>query len=502
MVPTNIVSVYQSIRNMSENKALKKYFKLSQTEAKTLESFCQQLKLYSDSFELFDGYYIGYSIKQISKEFDLLRFSDDAVINIELKSPLGDRIKIEKITNQMKQNYYYLKFLEKNIFIYTYIENDGLYKYDSIKEQCLSINMDELVALLLQQTVNNKLDPNLLFIPSNYLISPFNNTDKFINQEYFLTDAQQTIKKQIMTIVEQNQYEFFCISANAGTGKTLLLYDIAKTIIDRYNNAALIIHCGKLNAGHITLRDLHKWNVHSIADVNKDSVQSLIQEQLSLILIDESQRINSKQLDMIIEKSMKYQIPVVFSYDIKQYLSNGENLDLYKYITDNLPQIKATKRELTNKIRTNKEMASFITNLMNIGKSNSFCNYESVTIEFFDNIKDVTSYIKYLEEKRGWKAITYTTSRYDPNRLDYISSVCSTKAHDVIGQEFNKVVFVMDKNFAYSNNGELLARGSYYSAKGMFYQIVTRVINELKIIVLNNVSLYYKLLEIKGIDQN
>lgn len=71
-------------------------------------------------------------------------------------------------------------------------------------------------------------------------------------------------------------------------------------------------------------------------------------------------------------------------------------------------------------------------------------------------------------------------------------------AHDVIGQEFSKVAFVMDNNFKYVGN-RLAAKRGYYSAQGMLYQIVTRVIDELKIVVLDNPSLYLKLLEIKAL---
>lgn len=59
----------------------------------------------------------------------------------------------------------------------------------------------------------------------------------------------------------------------------------------------------------------------------------------------------------------------------------------------------------------------------------------------------------------------------------------------------------MDKNFSYINN-KLNFQNSYYSAKGMLYQIVTRVVNELKIIALDNPLLYVKLLEIKAMDKS
>ena len=70
-------------------------------------------------------------------------------------------------------------------------------------------------------------------------------------------------------------------------------------------------------------------------------------------------------------------------------------------------------------------------------------------------------------------------------------------AHDVIGQVFEKVVFVMNKHFKYNAQGKLLGVKSFYSSGGMLYQIVTRVVNELKVIVLNNPKLYQKLLRIK-----
>ena len=170
---------------------------------------------------------------------------------------------------------------------------------------------------------------------------------------------------------------------------------------------------------------------------------------------------------------------------------------MFEYVNQNFDSIPSTKKELKGKIRTNREMASFITNLLNIGKSNTYLDYRAISVEYFDSVDDVKEYIDYLENKRKWKAITYTTSRFQANRLSYLSRICFSTAHDVIGQEFDKVVFVMDKNFKYDEENKLRARGSYYSARGMLYQIVTRVVNKLKIVVLDNPDLYSKILEIK-----
>lgn len=507
MLPTNLISAYQGRiafdnKMIVPNKKSSEYFTLKTVEAQTLAKFSALLKNANCGFELLDGYYIGYTIKQISKEFDLLRFGKNLIIDIELKSPLAEDKKIKKITDQMSQNHYYLKFLGKKVSIYTFVENDNIYKYDIESNQCHMVDVKELIKELSLQDIDYKINPDDLFVPGNYLISPFNNTEKFVNGEYFLTDNQQLIKKEVLNVIDKQKIEFFCVSANAGTGKTLLLYDIAKSVHAEYRqNSVLIIHCGKLNEGHFQLNAKHKWNIHSIADINEESSKKLVHDKLKVILFDETQRVRAWQLNAIINRAVELNIPIVFCYDKKQYLSKGETLDLFEYINQNFNNVQSTRKELKGKIRTNHEMASFIANLLNIGKSNTYLDYSAISIEYFNSIDDVNKYISYLETKHNWKAITYTTSQYEPNQLSYLSRICSSTAHDVIGQEFEKVVFVMDRNFQYNDKNKLCASGSYYSADGMLYQIVTRVVNQLKIVVLDNPNLYGKLLEIKTMEK-
>ena len=109
------------------------------------------------------------------------------------------------------------------------------------------------------------------------------------------------------------------------------------------------------------------------------------------------------------------------------------------------------------------------------------------------------NYLDFLD-KNDWTTITYTTSQYNRDPYDFLAQFGEKNAHEVIGQEFSKVVFIMDDNFRYEGN-KLTARNGYYSAKGMLYQIVTRVVDNLKIIVLKNPALYKRLLEIKALGE-
>lgn len=45
----------------------------------------------------FNDFYIGYTIPQIGKEFDLLRFTDKSILNIELKRQITSKIKYQLI---------------------------------------------------------------------------------------------------------------------------------------------------------------------------------------------------------------------------------------------------------------------------------------------------------------------------------------------------------------------------------------------------------------------
>lgn len=496
----NLISLYQGARAIEKSKISDKSLKfMKNCEIDTLNSFCDIIIKNGCHIDDLDGFYCGYLIERINKEFDLLRFCDDTIINIELKSQFTTR---EKILHQMKMNYYYLKFLKRDIKIFTYVQNHGFYKYITKSDDMLSIDVSEVLECLQNNIVNFNIDPEKEFIPSNYLISPFNCTKDFINNEYFLTKDQNKTKEEINKVLYNNKFMYFTISADAGTGKTLLMYDIAKELYNKNLNP-IIIHCGKLNSGQNLLNKTYNWKIRSISNVKESEIDSVI-EGSSVIFIDEAQRININQLEIIINKSIKDKIPIIFSYDTKQFLRDGEKLDVSEYLNSNHLDIDLLSKTLTNKIRTNKEMASFINNLLHIGKSKDNLNYESVTIEYYDNYsREFYDYMLYLKGN-SWIPIKYTTyinykklpGNSDPYRYcDFISNL---NAHDVIGQEFSNVVLVVDENFQYNDLNNLVATSSRYNAIGMLYQIVTRVVNKLKIVVVNNPDLYIKLLQIKN----
>ena len=258
----------------------------------------------------------------------------------------------------------------------------------------------------------------------------------------------------------------------------------------------MVLHCATLNEGQLELNTKHNWNIKSVRVLKASKLDPVIEEP-DLIVVDEAHRMRKHQLDALVNYTVEKKIIILFSYDPKQYLRDSEAKDINKYLIEIYPDDVSPLRKLSTKIRTNKKMASFINNMLAIGSSNDNMDYEGITIDYFSNAQDAHDYMNYLDSTGEWKAITFTASQYSSEPVDSLSEICELKAHGVIGQEFERVVFAMDSVFSYNDKNRLIGRVTYYSLKGMLYQIVTRAINELKIIVIDNPELYEKLIMIK-----
>lgn len=494
MKPCNLLvhssGAFALYKNGSDN--IKAITNLKNNEIIVLKEMCDILCGAGCEVSVFEGYFVGYTIDQINKEFDLLRFGQDCILNIELKSELsGSKNENEKkVLDQLKKNYYYLNMVSPRMELITYVENEGFYKYSSENDSIGMISAHEVAEIMKNHICDETIDPSSIFVPSKYLISPFNTTERFIRGEYFLTQHQAEIKTIILN--RGFQFEVYCLTANAGTGKTLLIYDIAKTMIS-LGKKVLIIHCANLNDGQRLLNHIYGWSIFPVKYVRGLSEGRL--KAYDFVIVDEAQRIYESHLKSLLSLAEDLCIPILFSYDVKQFLLPAEKKDIFEYITINNTNIKIEKFKLTNKIRTNKAVASFIKNMFEIGSSNEEHTYDNITIEYINDMECLKEYTKNLV-KKGWHPIKYTTSYYDEESLDRFANVSSIIPHNVIGQEYSKVVLFLDDSFIYDNN-KLIAKNGYYDAVGMAYQIATRTVNDLKIVVFNNIALYETLCNIK-----
>ncbi|MEC3905544.1 ATP-binding protein [Tamlana sp. 2201CG12-4] len=492
MKELNLLSLVQSSESIPEPVLTRyyDYFKISpkKDELADLSSFNKMLQTKTQEINSFDKFFFGYTIPQIGKEFDLLRFGDNYVVNIELKRTSTS----EKIKKQLKRNKYYLSFLNVNILSFTFIASDKkLFKLDN-NEDLIEESFDELARILQNQEVKQITNVDTLFNPSNYLVSPFNSTDKFIDGKYFLTQQQEEIKNECLEKINNNEVSFVSISGRAGTGKTLLTYDIVKECISKNLNV-LVVHCGLLNEGHYKLRDEYKWDIIAIKELHNKNIANY-----SLVVLDETQRIYTRQLDHIIKEIKNHKKNCLFSYDQLQCLRKKEiSNNIEEYIKN---KTQAEKYNLTKKIRTNKEIASFIRCLLDRNKNIDGLNKSNIELNYFKSYSEAKAYIKYLKEYE-WKVINYTPSRGQSLPYDNFKIIEENEnAHSVIGQEFDKVVAIVDKHFYYNEENKLSTKNyknsPYYHPTKMLLQIMTRTRIKLSFIVIDNDEILERCLNI------
>ena len=308
----------------------------------------------------FEIFFLSFTIEQIGKEFDLIKLDkDNLVLNIELKS---EEVGVEAIQNQLEKNRYYLKHLAPDVRLYTFVETGKeLYKYTFKGLQLVGVEDLKDIMQLFQESLGENLES--LFQANSYLISPLNSHQKFMYGDYFLTNQQHDIKKKIVDLILLNDKEYVLgITGKAGTGKTLLLYDIIKEIAERGENCCLI-HSGILCDGHRILSA--KWDnvtIFSAKELNGDGVENL--KRYQFIFVDESQRIYSSTFEKIIKEVISESKTVIFAYDYAQSLSITEE---ERNIPAKLQKIDGfTEYTLSDKIRTSKEIASFTRTMMNL----------------------------------------------------------------------------------------------------------------------------------------
>ena len=472
----SIIEAYRKLSNTLFQKLMNSYgitSGIKNYELNGIESFVDELLKANNNISIVNRYYLGYSIPQIGKEFDLLRFGHNYIINIEIKTESS----IEKILKQQQKNKYYLSFLDKPLHIYTFISNENkLYKLvirnngDEIEE----ITFNELCNILMSQEVVTFNNIDDLFNPSDYLVSPFNSPEKFMSEGYFLTVQQEQIYKEIQTKLSDTATNFIALTGGAGTGKTLLTYHIAKETIQR-GKKVLILHCAPLNSGHQILMDEYNWSIY----MPKYAPNTI---DFDLIIIDEAQRMYPYQFDKYIKEVRTLNKKCIFSYDEKQYLRDNEKQYHTKERIEK--ELLCTPYKITDKIRTNKEIAYFIRQLFNIKKNIPNIDYTNIELTY---CKDCYSAKLLLQEllERGWKTPNYTPGTRSFFHYEAYLSNDTESAHSVVGQEFNNVV-VIDESFKYNSQGDLIADNTYYSQRQMLYQIITRTRKKLHIVIINN----------------
>jgi hypothetical protein len=477
MKSINLLSLTQAYDSLESNEyqAFKEHYKIyiKDNELVDLKTLVDEMFAVLSFVNIFNDFYVGYKIQHISKEFDLLRFGDNYIVNVEIKNESTE----DKIKKQLIRNQYYLSHINKVIHNFCFVAKTKKLYQLNYSGGLDVVHLNSLVQLLTSQNLVKLESPDSLFNPSDYLVSPFNSTSKFVGDQYFLTGNQESIKNSIIADMSTGVSAFISLTGGPGTGKTLLTYDIVKSV--RSLLRTVIVHCGQLNEGHLRLNQLG-WNIVSIRDFKDYDFTTI-----DLVVVDETQRIHANQLNKLIEDATSTNTHCVFSYDKQQTLHSSES---HVDVEGKIDAIGgATKYKLSEKIRTNKEIANFIKAFFNNKRNNiSVSNCANIDFDYFTDSSNVKNYLTLIASE-GWEVLRVTPSRFNTEHHESYAQVSSQNSHRVIGQEFDNVAVVIDEYFSYDSSGLLIYNSrTYYDSVKMLFQNVTRTRKKLKLIIIGN----------------
>lgn len=514
---TKPVNIYALSRIEDKGLFQKVFWHTSQNRGKLLkdkniEDDITALRLLVDEFIKrklsvadMDGFFFSFKIPQIGKEFDLLKLTDDICLNIELKHRKANQNTENEQIKQIKNNLFYLRHLSKQLLLYSVNTVKGsdeitCYKYSQEDNKCCEVGFDQIcdeVKKLSGAKYCDEIDN--LFKPSEYLVPLLNNPRKFIYGRYFLTNNQNEIKKKILKNIEKSEKsnkpldKFFYLTGEPGTGKTLLLYDLAKEFSKK--GRTLIVHCAQGCPGHgKTEKNISNLKIY----LPKDLTDCLLDDH-NYILVDEAHRIYGEQFNQICESACKLGHVCILSSDPGQSMSTCETID--KYIQKWVPEDNHFK--LAGSVRTNKELFSFINRVKDLNfqgeKKEELMDYSCVELNKVNSQEEAKLMLEYYKSK-DYIFINYTEGHNGNTPYFEYKKLADHDTHSVIGQEFDKVVMLMGDTFYYlDEKGELQGTKHltpHYLYPQLFYQGATRARERLAIIVVGNPDLFDKMISI------
>lgn len=425
-------------------------------------------------------FYYSFQIPKLGKEFDLLRITDEYVINIELKS--GD-VSDDKVKRQLLRNRYYLSSLGKTIKSYTYISDANRLVRLTKSEKLADTDFAKLAEDIRNADGEYSASIDDLFKEEKYIISPLSDPERFLRRDYFLTSQQNDIKNNILKNVREKSYSFQGFTGLPGTGKTLLLYDIAMELSRRQK--VCVLHFGSFPEELKTLDDRLK----RIDFYNCQSDEGFDLSEYQAIFVDEGHRVSNEYIEFIENYSMSRKLPVIISYDSEDAISPDERINDSSLAIESLEGF--IKYKLTNRIRMNQELSSFINCLMRPDKYRRRMGYPNIAVSFANDLKEVEVLLKsFIENKYVYVAVPY----YANNIANEKIVIAADKA---TCREFEKVVMLIDDSFYYD---EKYLRCNYLendeSGVRMLFHGLNRAKQKISLIVYNNEQVFKNILTI------
>lgn len=445
--------------------------KMKEWELESMRALVERLELHMQDVSALRLFY-SFQIPRLGKEFDLLQIRENQIINIELKS---GAVSEEAIQKQLIQNRYYLSALGKPIQSYTYISSQNRLMRLTNHDHVIEASWNQLCAALQKDGKDYSDDIENLFRAEWYLFSPLTEPNRFLNKEYFLTAQQRDIKRQILKKIREEQTGYFSFSGLPGTGKTLLLYDIAMKLSNRQQ--VCIIHCGE--AGK-KWEILHKrlQRIDFLSDNQLETQFSL--EDYHAILVDEAHLLSVEKLNVLL--NMSEDRPIIFSSDSEEMISPKEIDQSTMKRMEELPNLQTFR--LTNRIRTNAELSSFIQNMMHLPVRKNQNEFPHVSVVYANDTKEADTLVQdYI--RQGYQ---------------YFSQMGNAELGITAVRDTEQMVVMLDERYYYDEDQYLRSRNPMQNGQSevrRLFHLLNQAKENLAFVVKENETLYGILLDMK-----
>lgn len=413
-----------------------------------------------------ENFFYSYEAPRLNKEFDLIRVGKERVVNIELKSQPKA---LDALRKQLQQNAHFLKILGKEIYCFVFV---------SSKRKTYQLQGDNLVAASPEDVRNALLDighdeVNLddAFSPSSILVSPLKQPDKFLSGDYLLSPNQSDIEKRLISFLTSpiEESPFLSLTGGPGTGKRLLLYDVAKKLAPHW--LVFVVQSFAKGEGQVALeKAMSGFQVISPSELESISSSRFV------LLVDDAQKLSEKELATIVTYAKKRLVPCAFSFDPEQRIFFRKDRQI---IFDKLEEACGKNSlHLRYKVRFNREMTLFVSCLRDLSVFRETYDFESVEIRYEKDHQKAAEMAKRIE---GYRFISFAPSENEFEK----DGKSALELYDIEQPEFDNVVMVLDQHFYYEK-GKLRSRrhprlGYYYAP--LLYQSIARVKNGLILIV-------------------
>jgi len=267
------------------------------------------------------------------------------------------------------------------------------------------------------------------------------------------------------------------VSGITGTGKTLLLFDLAMHLSSRQQ--VLLVHAGPLRKGHLILDErLRHVAIWSAAD----GVPPEAFAGCDFLLIDEADHLLPQALLSLIKPAAQRHVPVILTCDPHHLLSETLQDESGSETLSLIGRLATLSLTFSGNIRINRPVYSFLRTLLNLKDRPGRPCYDCVDVLFAGDPVELSLLTDYYR-LAGYEQISFSS---DPKISD-----------GVIAQEYNRVLVILDEDFYYDDALHLCVRTCQEERIRILYEALSRTREKLCLIIAGSGELFTRVLGIR-----